>query len=459
MTAPQSATATLPFKFLKALMPAAAYAHFLSPLEGQPGSNTRKFIGWVLSIAPLFILAKTITFGMQAVAARLLGPSEFGLVNFMLAIAGFISIPMQLGFAVKINKFLPLSASFEEERDRLSSEFWAQMLCVVCFAAVALAFGPILSEYYKIARSFFFWALVYAAGLATYTYMTTALAGLKMFTKRALAEVVYAAAACLALAAALIVSRSAYSYIIGLLCGTVAGCIFAFAKLHKWFELKLDRRIVFSDMHYIAAPLTNNIFTNFLTSMAPLALGYYLSSRDVGIYSIYAMGAITIPGVISGALNIVLSTMAAAPARQPGAWHKFYTYAAPAMAAIAAMLMLVIYIIFKLVGRHYPLDTALLFIFSLAGAAHFLFGLSLQLLTSADAKGIWQSVTANIVAGIMMISLALFLIPRYSLTGAAMALLCSRIAGIAVTCYAGRSYWRGCPTRRRSASNGRTRYS
>jgi O-antigen/teichoic acid export membrane protein len=425
-------------KGLKRCLPTEVHRVLTSYFQAHAGQNTRELVYWVLSIAPFYVLSKVITFGLQAVAARLMGPSAFGDVNVIQAVAAMITIPMQLGFAVKVSKFVPIAGSFHKERECISSEMWGQLLWILVCLPVFWLCAPFLAGHFKLSNPFLYWAAAYAVALTLYTYFTNVLVGLKEFKKRTLADFIYAMV--FAAVFTLIVfwmTCGTNQYMCALLAGSLAASAFALFWIRKWVIPKLDIKIVLLNKSYIAAPVVNSLFSTLFNSLSPMLLAYYLATREVGIYSVYAMGAITVSGVASGLLTIVLFPMTADPTKQKGAWRKFFSAAGPMLALLMPFFMAVIFVILHLVGKQYPIETGLLVIFAATGTVNFMFGITMTLLGSASGHGMWMSVAGNVLSGITMLALALLLIPAHGIAGAGLALLGSRLVGLTWCSYSG----------------------
>jgi O-antigen/teichoic acid export membrane protein len=399
-------------------------------LDSQAGKNTRQLAVWLFSIAPLYLLAKTLTFLMQAAAARILGPSAFGTVGLVLAVAALISIPVQMGFAIKVSKFVPIAGSFAVERDILSSELLAQVLWGLLFLGLVAAAYPIFPQLFKFAPSVLGWALAYSFALALYTYMTSATAALKLFQARTMADLVYAVSAAVILVVALLgLGTGPFGFVAALIVGLVLSTAFLGVKIRAWLSLRLNTSIVFSRAGYTAAPVVNNLATSLFSSISPVLLAVFLSPREVGIYGVYAMGAVMVSGVLAGLIAIVLFPMAADPARQKGAWNKFLLLGLPLFIGASLTFLLAIYVILRLAGAQYPVSAPLLAIFAVTGALSFLFSIAMTLLGAASERGMWASVITNAAASLVMLISAALLIPSMSVVGAGVSLLVSRAFG------------------------------
>lgn len=84
-----------------------------------------------------------ITLAAMAVLARLLTPQEFGLIDMVIAIVGFVAIFKDLGLAM---------ATVQRRRinqGQVSTLFWINVTISVAIAALLAALAPVLGWYYK----------------------------------------------------------------------------------------------------------------------------------------------------------------------------------------------------------------------------------------------------------------------------------------------------------------------
>jgi O-antigen/teichoic acid export membrane protein len=403
-----------------------AFNRLLETLGIERGLNTKAFIDGLIAIGPFFIVAKSLTFGIQMIAGRLMGPEEFGITNVIVAVGSILFVLLQLSFPVLVAKFAPMESSRNGQANVISSALWLQLawFAVMCILLYLLRIP--LSDMLKVSHKVYAWGLFYASFMALGTFTMSSLKGLMLFNKRGMVEFVYALVAGIAfIPMYYFISPSFRSYIMALISGLIIAIVFSLFYMRSWIKFELNISSIFSVKSYIIAPFLNNILGTMLATVSPLLLAYFMSAQEVGIFSVYRLGSLIVAGVISSILGTVIFPMTASPALQYGAWQRFLKLNVPILIAGFVIFPLTSSLVLFIVADAYPFRFLWILLFSLSASLRVLFVSGSTLLYAMSAEGYWSGMIGNVLAGLTSVGLGFLLIPRYGLTGAATSLACS----------------------------------
>lgn len=402
----------------------------LNSLGIEKGANTKAFLSGLAVIGPFFLFSKILTFGLQAIASRFLGPIEYGTVNIVIAVSGILIIPLQLGFPVVVTKFTAIEDSHNKQQTVISSVLWLQMIWAVpCAGFLYLIRQPIINIF-KITEQVYIWSILFAFFTTVNMFIFSSLQGLKLFYERGKSEFVYALITAIVFVYLyFVVFASFHSYIVAVMVGLVITSIIATYRLRSWIKPVINFSSIFSEKAYTFAPIVNNCVGTILATASPLLVAYYLSVSDVGVFGVYRLSSITIAMTFSSIISIVLFPMTSSPSLQVGAWKKYFKVSIPIFFIGFICFMLSEFVVLKLVGEEYPVKLLWILLFSISATFSLLFGMGLTLLYSKDSTGQWIGVMGNTLAGITSLGMGFLLVPKYGLTGAVTALVISYGAG------------------------------
>jgi O-antigen/teichoic acid export membrane protein len=162
----------------------------------------------------------------------------------------------------------------------------------------------------------------------------------------------------------------------------------------------------------------------------PIILATYMSEREVGILSIYSLGTIMVAGAFSVIVSTVLGPLSSTSTGQEAAWRKFFKAVPILFPGGILFFALSNVVVLLVVGKEYPMQVLWILLFALAATLSFLFSTTLTLLFSRDVRGLWFGVGGMILSGTGCMVGNLVAIPRYAVSGAALALLLSYGTGL-----------------------------
>ena len=390
------------------------------------GKNTKRLLGGLLSMGPLFIAARFFTALGQIAAGRLLGPEQYGLATMAVAAATLIIIPFNLGFAPGLVKFASMEENPRERVVIVSTALWANVaMTLPCLAVLYALRGP-ASALLHVSPTLYLWGLAYAAVWSIYMLLSSIPQALARFQARGWTELAYGAGALGAfLALFFAVSRGYEAFLISLIVAlALAGAVALYASrdhIRLVFSMKALSRM----STYYLSPVVGSLSVALTMTATPLILAHYLSPASVGVLSIYELGTVGIAAVLAQILGTVLAPLTSAPSRQAGAWRKFFSLGLPVFAGCLLAFMVSDYAALRLVGPGYPIDFSWIALFSLAAALSIPASAASSLLTARDASGLWLATLGSILGGLASVAAIVWIVPARGFVGAAIAAVLS----------------------------------
>lgn len=394
-------------------------------------------LGW---IGVLYTAARASTLLTQLLAGRLLGPDEYGRANLAIAAAAYLQIIPMLGFPLAASKLIAEEHD-EDRRARMVST------TLISFLAWALATMPLtivlhrlLQDAMDVPRGLFALSLLLALATALSQVVASPLLGLKRFAHRGLAETVYGFSAPLLLFALIAAFGPGHRAMVLAFCGSLlAGSAYALWSLRHYLRATFDWTFLKATAGYAATATLTLLSTACVLAPARLFLNRHGSAHEVGLFSAYFTATVQVALAFLYMLQAVLVPMASGAEGQRELWKLFRRWSAPAV--VGAWLFFGATAVggLALFGRRYNFDLGWAAAFAGAAAVILLHGAASSLFAARDFSGLRVSVSGALAAGLGNVALTAALVPRYGVLGAALALMLSFSAGLAL--YGGFALW------------------
>ncbi|MBI4677698.1 MAG: oligosaccharide flippase family protein [Elusimicrobia bacterium] len=407
----------------------------------QPPRSPRQVAAFVRGfswIGLFYGAAKVSILATQVIAGRMLGPAEFGKANIVLAVSAFLQILPTLGFPVALSKLLSPQRSESERQDIVSTALWAFLAWGALLLAACILLKRELSGALSVPETLFGLALLYSFCNAFYVVVSSPLLGLQSFRDRGISEAIYGFCTPLILLA--LAARGEVSHR-DLILALAAS--FALASFHSAWKLRDYLRPAFvlrafrpvAQYAFVAA--LNLLTLACVLAPARLILNRHFTPHEVGVFSAYFTATAQISLSLLYMVTAVLIPVSSDPEGQAQAWSVFRRIRLPLAAAAWVGLTLAACAALFLFGKKYEfrLDWAVM----LAAAASLIMthGLAANILSARDFAGLRVSVAGSVVAGAGNLLLCAALIPRWGITGAALALLGAYLLGLAYYAFFG----------------------
>jgi O-antigen/teichoic acid export membrane protein len=368
-----------------------------------------------------------LTFAWGVLAARTLGPSNFGNVGLVMSMGAILAIsmgPSHTG-AVKYGS----QAQDDSVRARIISTYTLQVeVLTVGSIAIYVLFFAQLSNVFGISTELYFFAVAYAA-IATFFALTLNLLRI-LFRIRAYA-LLNALQSVVVLAAFLIFIstnvRSWQATAFSVYIGDAAIVVILVVYLRRYIKLQFDQVWSKKILNYAVVALPGGIASAFM-GVDKILINKLITTAAVGIYTAYYLPSITIALTLWGILGAAFFPYAS-KSRDRLSIFRSVNKAVPALtAALLPLIILIEVVIFKLYGAQYPFSAELGLLFAFAATACFFYSCYSFLMAAEGTSGAKINALSSIIALGVIIGLNVVLLPLIGISGAAVALIFAYLA-------------------------------
>ncbi|TBR17719.1 hypothetical protein EPO15_16315 [bacterium] len=393
----------------------------------------RRFLEGFSWIAAFFVAARGASVITQFLAARLLGPEEFGRAHLVIAVASVVQVLPMLGFPFALAR----SMGGHPEDPRRPAYIASALTAFLGWGALSVlglfASGPALVSTTGVTPALWSLCLTLAAATAVHLTLGGALQGLGRFRQRGTAEAVYALSALGLLAAAMASGRADAPTLV--LCLVVGLCLASAYSLWALRDgLAAPRHLAPLRELLPFATLGTVIVVSAALIQAPgrIILFHLDSARAAGVYSAYFTATIQVSLSLGNMVQAVLIPLASRHEGQDEAWDLLERWGLRVAAALPLAFAALSSVAMAVLGRSYPHSWSWTALFSLAATAVLAHSLLAALFAARDLKGLFISIAGSLAAGVANLLLTLSLAPSLGVAGAAIGLAVGHAAGVAL---------------------------
>ncbi len=403
-----------------------------SPAAWWTGRHAQSFLKGFTWVGFLYGSAKIAMVATQILAGRLLGPAAYGQANLVIALAAFLQILPMLGFPVAVKKFLSQESSESERTKLISTTLWGFLLWGLAWLAVLELISAPLEAALALPDRLFKFSLLFSFANAAYVVVSSPLLGLYRFARRGLSETVYGLSAPIFLGAFVAAGVGTYeALVLALISSFLCGTGFSLWSLKDYLRPVFDSGIFRRIFGYASVAALNLVTMACIIGPARLILNRHFSAHEVGVFSAYFTATVQISLALLYMLGDVVVPIASSAEGQRAAWPALKRLGPAVFGAAFAFFCATACAALLVFGRKYPFHWSWVGMFGGAAALVLAHGLTASILAARDFSGLRISVAGSLVAGLGNLGLGLLLIPRFGISGAAAALLCAYVAGLA----------------------------
>jgi O-antigen/teichoic acid export membrane protein len=413
------------WSFRKHLIETPYTAIFHDKMSG----DTARFLQNTLYVSAGMIPGAIISFIFTILAARMLGPVEYGKFVLLQSVAMYLSIPLLFGMNNTIMKYV----SETEDRGVQSRIISASYAIVAAFTAVSVLVyflcSPYISGYFSIPLDIIHIAIIFAVLYAAYTILQNTLAGLSRVKAFALYQPLYSMtllAAFILLVYLGITSFKSMAYAQFIAYGAMGLLILAIS-LRGYLTVSF-RHIPLKPMAgYAVFSLIGCLAYTVYTNTDKIIMGRYLAIDTIGVYGAYSAISINLIFLFSGIFATVFFPMASKNKNRMEIYKKI-TRLIPWLIIVGVpVIVLVEYLALSLFGRRYPFDLFIAILFGLAGVTILVYNMQAYLMNAVGAGGARAVSISQITLAAFSIALNLILIPVSGIPGAVASMIVSYI--------------------------------
>jgi O-antigen/teichoic acid export membrane protein len=391
--------------------------------------ETQQFFTGTSYVAIGTLFGSLLTFVFNALAARMLGPTNFGNLTLVTTVSVIISIPM--GMCLLGGLKYCAEAEDDSVRSHIISTYGQlTALLTVGFIAIYVIFSAQLSNAFGISTELYLFAIAYGAivvffGLTIYLLRS-------LFRIRAIA-LINALQSVLVLAAFLIFIstniRSWQAAMFSLYIGYGAIATILVVNLRQYMKLQYDWLWSRKILSYAVFALPGGLAGAFM-GIDRLLINKFITTAAVGIYNAYYLSSITVTVALWGIVNVAFFPLASKSRDKLSIFRNINKAAPYLVAALLPSIVLIEFIIFILYGGQYHFSAELGLLFAFAATSCFFYWCYSYLIASEGTGGIKVNTISSIIALIVLVGLDVVLIPVIGISGAGVGLIFAYMTGI-----------------------------
>jgi O-antigen/teichoic acid export membrane protein len=381
----------------------------------------------------------------MVIGGRLLGPGEYGKFVLIQSVAGFLNLPMLLGFSTGMLKYTSEKQDTERQSNIIITSFMFVLFFTSFSTIIYLVFKSPLSRLFDISGELFYLAIVFAVLYVFYTLATNALRGLDRMRTFSVFQVSYACILILSFFAFIInkhLSFTSMLFPMFFAYGIIIIALIVFMRyigvISKW---KFDAALVKTLIKYGIATFVGGISYVVYTNIDRIMLARYWSTYEVGIYSAYYIGSINVAMLLWGVFNMVFFPTVSKYKNKGPAFKKINKILPYLIGLGIPLLVICEFVVLKLYGTQYKIDLLWLLLFAVTSMCMVIQGLYAWLLNSIGASGAVMASLTALVSAVVNVGLNFILIPRFGISGSIISLFSSYCAALVVVLVFGRKYF------------------
>jgi O-antigen/teichoic acid export membrane protein len=368
------------------------------------------------------VVGALFAFAFSIVAARTLGPSNFGVLALIITVCNILTLSM----LVSITPMMKYGSEAHDHSVRvnvISTSYILMTLFTVASICIYALFSASLSYVFGVPAEVFFFALFLAV---TSTFFQLTINSLRIFFKMRAYAVLTAAQALITLAAFLaFISKdmrswesAAYAYYLSY---AVIGFILVI-YLRDYITLRFERPWANKIMRYSLLALPGALAGSFM-GVDRILINKFSTTADVGIYNAYFLPSITLAALLWTIVNAAFFPHASKSEDKLALLLKI-NKVTPYLAAIfAPSVLLLEWIVFFLYGRQYPFSWEIALFFAIAATVAFFYQALSWLMASEGTRGAKVNTLSSVIGLIVLVGFDVVLIPLIGILGAAITLV------------------------------------
>jgi O-antigen/teichoic acid export membrane protein len=374
------------------------------------------YVGIGTVVGSLFTLAFSI------IAARALGPGNFGILGLVTTVGTILAISM-IAASTPMIKYGSEVQDHRVQVTIISTAYILIAVVTVASACIFVLFSAPLSYLFGVTAEVFFFAL-FLAVTSTFYQLTTN--SLRVFFKMRAYALLTAAQSVILLAAFLaFISKNltswelaAYSYYLSY---AVIGFILV-VYLRDYIKLRFERSWAKKIVHYSLLALPGGVAATFM-GVDRILINKFTTTADVGIYNAYFLPSITVAVLLWMIINAAFFPYASKSDDRLAILRRVNKAMPYLAAALAPSVLLLEWIVFFLYGRQYPFSWEIALFFAIAATMAFFYQALSWLMASQGTRGATVNTLSSIIALIVLVGFDVVLIPRIGILGAAITLV------------------------------------
>jgi len=403
--------------------------YFYPKVFGEvPGKGA---MGFMRNLSLVFFgiaISKVFSVLFQIYTGRVLGPGEYGKFTMVVSLSNFFWIPMVLGLAVALVKYLAEDRSDDEKKKIISTSISMVLLLTLASTLLLTLFSSHIAAFSNVTQNCVFGAILLAILLSMWTMSERVWRGMNKMKKISLANIVMNV---LFLGTALVLfvfSNTAFVPIAAMAVGYALASSFALPELRRYFRPKIDRKWGKTLLKYGSIVILSTVAYTINTNINKILINVFLTFSEVGLYQAYSFSTLNVASFFITTFIIVFFPAASREKDKKMIFRKMNRMFKLYPLVFVAVLSLAFIILF-LYGREYAISLPLILLFSLVAIVDINFFAHTWFSSSMGISGVKNTGYATAIAATAGMVMAYILIPQFGIYGAIMSTLASFLAG------------------------------
>lgn len=401
----------------KKIMTIAEVMH-LRVFGHEMSEEMRKFIGNLGWMTFGMSVSMALLFFVNLVAARLLGPSEYGKYTLIISVGQLFIIPMLLGFNTATIKYL---AENPNKNNLASTAVYSVIFFTIVSAGILILLKDYLAPIIKIDNAMYLVAVFYGFVLAIKYIYEALLRGVHKFKVASILDVFNSFVIVTTFFGYLFFVRtySFQSYMIAIIAGLIAYVAFSFFKTRGNTKGQNFEKSQFKKLFSYGGYATIGSVGGFIIGNAnQFVLNNYLGFSVVGLFAVYSSASLLLTGQLTNIFVNVFFPSVSAIRDKKIIIQKIKKLFVVSFIPLLLMNTLVVSLIVKLYGSKFEFNPIYVFAFSLLGVVMLFQNILWWLIASHGKNGIKFTSISGIITGSFNLFLLIILVKNFGIVGA-----------------------------------------
>jgi O-antigen/teichoic acid export membrane protein len=396
--------------------------------------EVEKFIGNITTVGLGTIIAAVFNFAFNILAARWLGPVEYGTFTLIQTVSNFLYIPMLLGFHSALVKYNSEKINFLRQKSIISTTYILVLIFTVISFIIYCLFSEELIAIFSISKVNFYFAITLAIMFVFYTLTKETLRSLHLirnYSQLLFVQSIFLFASFLFFFFVLnVFSYKATLFSMLIAYGVIGG--FSLVIIRKYLHVEFNREWAHILQKYSIFSLLGGISSILYQNIDKICINVFISVSFLGIYGAYNYAFTTIVYLGTSIFCTVFFPVASMCPDKKMLYNKIRKIIIPLIVIGWPITFVTGCIILKLYGEKYPFDLSLALLFATSGICISIDQLYGQLLNSGGINGVKVTSFGAIVLAIVNMILNFMLIPVIGMNGAVIATIIGYLFSIGI---------------------------
>ncbi len=376
-------------------------------------------------------VAAFLIFLFEIINGKMLGPNEYGKYVLVASVAGFLYLLMLFGLNTAAVKFNSEKDDYQRQCRIVSSSYLIIIIFSLALSFLFYIFSPQLSHLFSVPTYIFRLSILFAFSLALYSLAVDMLRGLHKIRSLSIFRLCYGILIIILLIFSMVSGFKGFIATVSVICLSYILLFFLITiSMRRYFIFQFDKSWISKFLRYgIYAVIGESCFI-FLPGIIKIAVNKYLTTADLGVFNAYYFSSISVALFLYSTFIIVFFPAASKHQNKEMVFKKVERLSLFIVLAGLPFFLLTQTVVLLLMGKSYPINFYLIFLFATTSVAMAIFGIYSWLFCSEGVKGLRIMAAVSACIFLVNIFFAVYIIPHWLMYGAIISLGLAYSAGI-----------------------------